>query len=238
MKPYYKGPSGVIYLGDCTQILPDLDEDVDLIVTDPPYGIKYKSPLREIPFGDIAGDESTEVGEVAISLAIKKLRSDRHAYFFGKWTFDLAKKYVSSPVELIWDKDMPVVGNVKSPWWKQHEYIQFCTRTSSGQRVKRGGLTAKLRKGSVLRHKRPNATAIRHPTEKPVSLLRELIESSSSMGETVLDPFLGGGSTALAAALEDRRFIGIELEERWCELAAKRLDEFESRMSLFAPHNL
>ena len=81
-----------------------------------------------------------------------------------------------------------------------------------------------MRRGTVLRY--PNTRgrgATRHPTEKPVALLRELIESSSRFGETVLDPFIGSGSTLVAAALEGRKAIGIEIEERYCEIAANRL---------------
>jgi site-specific DNA-methyltransferase (adenine-specific) len=81
-----------------------------------------------------------------------------------------------------------------------------------------------VRKESVIRCQRPQGAATgRHPNEKPVRLLRELIESSSVMGETVLDPFAGSGSTGVAAALEGRRAVLIEIDERYCELAASRI---------------
>jgi site-specific DNA-methyltransferase (adenine-specific) len=64
----------------------------------------------------------------------------------------------------------------------------------------------------------------RHPTEKPVDVLRQMIESSSMIGELVLDPFAGSGSALVAAMIEDRRAIGIEVEERYCEEAAKWLE--------------
>jgi site-specific DNA-methyltransferase (adenine-specific) len=66
---------------------------------------------------------------------------------------------------------------------------------------------------------------LRHPTEKPVPLLRQLIESSSVWGETVLDFCVGVGSTLVAARLEGRKAIGIEIDERFCEVAAERLSE-------------
>jgi site-specific DNA-methyltransferase (adenine-specific) len=78
----------------------------------------------------------------------------------------------------------------------------------------------------VIRVPRPNAKQVkRHPTEKPVALLRRLIESSSLIGETVLDPFLGSGSTIVAAIAEGRKGIGIELEERYVETAVERCDK-------------
>jgi site-specific DNA-methyltransferase (adenine-specific) len=63
-----------------------------------------------------------------------------------------------------------------------------------------------------------------HPMEKPVDILRQMVESSSMIGETVLDPFCGSGSVLLAAQLEGRVAIGIEIDERYCEIAAKRIE--------------
>jgi site-specific DNA-methyltransferase (adenine-specific) len=67
--------------------------------------------------------------------------------------------------------------------------------------------------------------AKRHPTEKPVMLLRQLIEASSLFGETVLDPFMGAGSTLVAAKAEGRKAIGVEVDERYCEIAASRMGQ-------------
>jgi site-specific DNA-methyltransferase (adenine-specific) len=89
-----------------------------------------------------------------------------------------------------------------------------------------GKLSARIRRGSVLRARRANADAVtNHPTEKPVSILREMIESSSCLDDVILDPFAGSGSTLVAARMEGRRGIGIELDERYCEIAARRLSQ-------------
>ena len=86
-----------------------------------------------------------------------------------------------------------------------------------------GRLSARLRKGAVIRCQRTNGQATKyHPTQKPVDVLRQLIESSSLLGELVLDPFMGVGSTLVAAIAEERRAIGIEVEEKYCERAAER----------------
>jgi DNA modification methylase len=119
------------------------------------------------------------------------------------------------------------MGDLQLPWSKQHEYIQFTVyEPSKANRGKgTGRLAARVRKGSVLSFQRTNAVQNKnHPTEKPVEILREMVESSSCIGQTVLDPFAGSGSTLVAAYLEGRSAIGIELEERYCEVAAKRLD--------------
>jgi len=73
-----------------------------------------------------------------------------------------------------------------------------------------------------------NGTVLRHPTEKPVALMRLLIESSSLPGEIVLDPFAGVGSTLVAAVVTGRRAIGIEIDERYAEIAAERLRKAEA----------
>jgi site-specific DNA-methyltransferase (adenine-specific) len=132
---------------------------------------------------------------------------------------------IGGKAELIWDKEIPGPPG-PAPWQYQHEYIMFGTHVDiPASRARNDGAgAARLRRGSVLRFKRANGIgALDHPTEKPVALLRELIESSSRIGELVLDPFCGIGSTLVAAREESRRAIGIEIEERYCEVAAKRL---------------
>ena len=225
MRPYFDGGGVTIYHGDCREVLPTLKrQSAHLIVTDPPYGVNWQSGARKKKFKKMRGDEDRTVGAAGIGLALKVLVQNRHAYFFGKWNFDQIDGSTSEPAELIWDKTSPGLGASAYRWAKQHEHIQFVVRRSSGS-TQKGNLSARLRKGSVLRFQRPLGTAVRHPSEKPVALLRELIESSSRIGETVLDPFLGSGSTAIACLREDRMCVGIEVEEQWCELAVKRVRE-------------
>ena len=123
-----------------------------------------------------------------------------------------------------------------SAWGPAHERITFAVQEiSKANRAKGYGVTAaRLRKGSVLRVQRPHSgQTLRHPTEKPVQLLRILIESSSTFGELVLDPCAGSGSTLVAAALEGRRAIGIELTEAYCESIAKRFSTDIPERTLF-----
>jgi DNA modification methylase len=133
---------------------------------------------------------------------------------------------VTGVTELVWDKGILGLGDLSLPWGPSHERILFGCYEHSPANIANGDgrLTARLRRGSVLRADRANSVAVnRHPTEKPVSILREMSESSSLFGETVLDPFAGSGSVGVAARLEGRRSILIELDERYCEVAAKRL---------------
>ena len=224
MKPYYQDEWVTIYHGDCREILPSLDK-VDLVLTDPPYGVNYKSG-RSNNFEAIGGDSNTDIALIGLALSLKVLRNNRHLYMFGR--YDLSRLPISAPVELIWDKGIIGMGDLTSAWGSSHEYIQFATNVPSKKNRANGygRLSARLRKGSVLRCDRKNSRGNSlHPTEKPVLILRQMIESSSIIGDTVLDPFIGSGSTLEASILEARHCIGIEIEEKYCEIAAKRCSQ-------------
>ncbi len=235
MKPYYEHAGITIYHGDCREVLPMVgDNSADLIITDPPYGVNFKSGWRQESFMCIEGDHSTEISDQVIPLMPCILRDFRHAYIFGRFAFD--SDYFTPSVELIWDKGSIGIGDLQAPWGKQHEYIQFLVNRKANPGRKLQSLPARLRKGSVLSFQRVSGGDTSHPTEKPVLLLRELIESSSRIGETVMDMFCGSGSTLVAAKLESRKAIGIEIEEKYCEMAAKRFSqevfEFETGVSV------
>lgn len=227
MKPYYEFNGIIIYHGDCRDILPELPKTLiaDLLLTDPPYGVSFSSGRGKL--GTVAKDRPEDQPEIidGLRLAIKQLRRSRHVYIFGK--LNLSSLPLCGSTELIWDKGKVGMGDLRLPWGPQHEVITFATyEPSKANREKRGygKLSARLRKGSVLRCLRHNGKgAKRHPTEKPIDILRQMIESSTMLGERVLDPYMGSGSTLVAAAIEGRTAIGIELEEKYCEIAVKRL---------------
>jgi site-specific DNA-methyltransferase (adenine-specific) len=225
MRPYYEERGILIYHGDCRDVLPTLDVKADLLVTDPPYGINFQSNCRVQQFSVLEGDDGSLDVSAVIKEALKALHTSKgaHVYIFGR--FDLSSLPLGPSCELIWDKTQIGIGNLSMPWAPQHEYIQFAMYLSPKHATKSGALSARLRKGSILRVQRMDGNVIRHPTEKPVLLLRYLIESSSVIGDLVLDPFAGSGSTLEAARIEGRRAIGIEIEEKYCEVAAKRLSQ-------------
>ena len=224
MKPYYQRGDVTLYHGDSAE----LSQPCDLILTDPPYGVDFVSNHRPEKWGRIEGDGTDDRPGVIVRLdkAVGNLKHNRHVYVFGG-SLDLSSLKLGSIVELVWDKGMLGMGDLSLPWGPQHEIIRFGIYLPSKANRERGdgALSARLRRGSVLRSLRPNATrAKNHPTEKPLDILRQMIESSSMFGETVYDPFAGSGSTLVAAALEGRAAVGCEIEERYCETAAKRLD--------------
>jgi DNA modification methylase len=225
VNPYYQEDGITIYHGDCRELLPSLAaESVDLIITDPPYGVQWQSSFRgQASFDLMANDHSTDCAIESTRIALLALREARHVYLFGR--YDLSGLLLTESAEIIWDKGMTGLGDLAIPWGTSHEYIQFCQHRKSRANLARGDgrLAARLRRGTVLRYQRPNSGEVRHPSEKPVELICELIESSSCRGETVLDYFAGVGSTLVAAKAEGRKAIGIEIEEKYCEIAAKRL---------------
>lgn len=235
MKPYYEENGIVIYHGNCEEILSELPKS-DLLVTDPPYGNSWvpSKSRRKNPddFPVMKNNDDATMIVPILKQAIFAIRPHCHVYIFGDWrNADLP---LGGVCELIWDKCITTLSGADTPWAKQHEYITFGVRANAAQRkMNDGARAARMRKGSILRYQRPSGAAVtKHPTEKPVMLMRELIESSSRFYATVLDPFMGTGSTLVAALLECRNGIGIEIEEKYCEIAALRLEQLRRRTPL------
>lgn len=228
-RPYFSSPSVTLYHGDALDILPELPKaSADLIVTDPPYGVRWQSHRRKAPFSMMAGDNGELDVVDVLGWAIRALRPFRHVYVFGP--ADLSRLPIGGSTALVWDKMNIGSGDLSSPWGPAHEAIQFGVFAPSKANRDRGdGVSAaRLRKGSVLRIPRLNSGNVKlHPTEKPVALLRILIESSSTFDEVVLDPFAGSGSTLEAAATEGRKAIGIEINEAYCEVIARRIQAIQ-----------
>lgn len=230
----YQTARVTLYIGDCANLVGHLPT-ADLLCTDPPYGIRYisrRSAHTHARFGKLLGDDGTlDVPDTLGALTRAHLRKRRHVYVFGYRPDQLTEPLqLGSTAELIWDKGIIGPGDLKQPWGPQHERITFGSHTPSTADRKRGDgrLTARLRAGSILHHQRPNSGQVtRHPTEKPIPLMRELIESSSRPGELVLDPFAGSGSTLVAAVLAGRHAIGCELDPRYIETAIRRLTAAE-----------
>lgn len=208
-EPYYQDDAVTIYHGDCRDILPHL-EPVDLVLTDPPYGIAYKSNHRSETTTaawigrQIAGDESVDIRDAVLA-------------GFPEWClFGSHRRPAPAGARgvLIWDKGPASgMGDLSFPWKPSFELIFIAGALWAGPRgegvLKGHHVVSRASMGRV------------HPNEKPVSLLASIIEKHPA--ETVLDPFMGSGTTLRAAKDLGRKAIGIEIEERYCEIAAKRM---------------
>lgn len=227
MTPHYEDDFATLYRGDALEVLPELDKgSADLLLTDPPYGVRWQSGRRRESYPLIPGDESTDVARAILAESLRVLRNRRHLYVFGPESI-VDGLPIGAKAELVWDRMTKGSGDLTSPWGPQHDRITFATHVSDGPRAQQtagGKLSARLRKGSIIRAQRPHGGGAGHPTRKPVSLMRDLVESSSVRGETVLDPCAGTGATGVAAVLAGRRVILIELETPWADEAARRLE--------------
>lgn len=221
----YAGEYVTVVHADALDYLPTLTtESVDLVLTDPPYGVEWQSNRRAERFDQLAGDGITDREGIAevLTQAVRLVGQHRHLYVFGPADV-LDGLKVSATADLVWDKATPGMGDLAAPWAPAHEPITFAvSKHRHGGKAGTDALPVRLRKGSVLRFPRPTGRKVRHPSEKPVSLLRELIESSTRQGDLVLDPFGGSGSTAVAAVLAGRRALIVEADPRWAALAAER----------------
>lgn len=233
MRVMYRSKRALVIHGDALKVLPRLEGKLQahLIVTDPPYGVNFRSNKRTAALKRIENDHSTDVALRVLTAAGRLMHNHRHAYVFGKILWDDPSFPYTARTELVWDKVGMASGDFSLPWGSAHEIITFAYHSKSAANRARGdgNLAARLRQGSVLRVPRKNSRAVgRHPTEKPVPLLRRLIESSSMPYEWVLDPFAGSGSTAVAAVLEGRRCVCIEIDSDYCAVAVERVKEAEA----------
>lgn len=226
MTPLYESPRVSLWCADARDVLPGLStESVDLALIDPPYGVQWCSNRRAERFDLLQGDMPADregIREV-LAHAVRLVGQNRHLYVFGPDDV-LDGLKVSAPTTLVWNKLRHGAGNLRVPWGPQHEPISF-TISKHRHAGDAGGpaLPVRMRKGSVLSFSPPVGLNVRHPSEKPVALLRELLESSSRQGETVLDPFAGVGSTGVAAVLSGRRALLVEVDSAYCAIAVRRL---------------
>lgn len=214
LAPYYSDDAVTIYHGDCREITEWLNADV--VVTDPPYGIQHdrhggNSPL--IAGETKTGRSSTRVldgSHVAVRDEALKLWGARPALVFGYWR---APRPERTMMRLIWDKGVIGMGGVGA--WRPSDEEIYLTNWPNPK--SEGGSL-----GSVVRYP-ANRGADRndHPTPKPLGLMVSLLENCPP--GVIADPFMGSGTTLRAAKDLGRKAIGIEVDERYCEIAAKRM---------------
>ena len=212
MKPYYSHGGIEIYHGDAREVLPTL-EPVDLVLTDPPYGIGADKNLRAnkqhgravAPSRDYgAGAWDTQpVSKELLDMARSKAH---HAIIWGGNYFALPP----SKAWFVWDKDNGDNGyaDCELAWTDLDCAVRKIRHRWMGMLQEHGGRDKDERV---------------HPTQKPLSVMLWCINKAPPDTETILDPFMGSGTTLRAAKDLGRRAIGIEIEERYCEIAANRL---------------
>lgn len=219
MTPYYQDDAVTIYHGDCREVLPQLPQaGVDLVMTDPPFSVpvKYEDALGSYPrsWGDLVvmepffAEAFREIGRVTKREGQVYIccNDDSYPVFFK-----VAYSIWPSSRMLVWYKP---TGRRGRGWRRSFELVLHCrspqTQYAEGFRQDVIGIM-------------PVRTLNRqHPAEKPGDLWDFLAANVAVAHPTVLDPFLGGGSVLDYAKRQGWRAIGIEIEERYCEIAARR----------------
>lgn len=212
-----------LYNGDCLEIMDKLIEEgakVDCILTDPPYGMNFKSNYRKEKYNSIANDNNLDFIKNYFSRCYTLLKEDTHIYCFCSWhNIDKFKmefeKYFKLKNIIVWEKNNTSMGDLKGSYAPKHEFILYGHK---GRRLRDG-----FRYADIIKANRTNNKL--HPTQKPVDLLEIFIKQSTDKNDVVFDGFMGSGSTGVACANTNRRFIGIELDNNYFDIASKRIEE-------------
>ncbi len=241
--PYFENEHGQLYHGDCLEIMSAMKYDA--LITDPPYcsggftetakqfstrqGVEPNSRSARNWF---ANDNMTTFGLTWLlrSVVLNAMRSEvSHVLCFTDWRM---VPHLTGPLEscglryssmVVWDKMHFGLGNGFKP---QHEIIMHFSGSTEYY---------KKNSGNVIRCPRVNGNQKKHPTEKPVGLISTLVETVAPPDGVVLDPFIGSGTLAVACERTGRKWIGIEQNERFCEIAARRVEAESKQLNLFDP---
>lgn len=220
-----------LHLGDCLDVLRTIDaESVDSVIADPPYGMDYQSARRI----DASARKAKVLNDARPFIwwlhdAHRVTREGGALVCFCEWrhqeTFRIAIEAAGYTVksQVIWDRDWHGMGDLNAAFAPQHDVVWFAVK-GRGFSFKSG------RPHSVLRFRRVAAEALVHPTEKPVALMEHLVAKVTPAAGTVLDPFAGSGSTGVACVNTGRRFIGIEREPKYFEIARERIAQAQPRL--------
>ena len=241
---YYESKYGVLYKGDCLEIIPSIQKEVDLVLTDPPYGNTQCKWDAIIPLDKMWSTiRSNDITSLIVLFASQPFSSvlvcSNLAEFYYEWVWEKSK--ITGVLNA---KRMPV---------RQHEQILVFANKKSHKIYNPQGLE---KKGTITRQGRCSENYGRrrecpyvqeftnyprdilrvssegktlHPTQKPVALMEYLIKTYTNIGDTVLDFTIGSGTTAVAAINTGRKFIGIEMNEEYCEIAKQRIIEAEKK---------
>lgn len=212
--------NAVLYLGDCREVLPTLPK-VDAVITDPPYGIGYPYEGYEDSIENlddlIAGFMPWSLANaerVVVTPGVSNVQRYPQADWIAAWTWETTATFGKlgysqwQPI-LFYGKDLAGFGNVNG--------------VIKSDRIHFAGGAAKI----------DHAAGEVHTCPKPLQFVVRLLGRFTLEGESVLDPFMGSGTTGVACANTGRRFIGIELEPRYFDIACRRIEAAQKQADLF-----
>jgi site-specific DNA-methyltransferase (adenine-specific) len=229
-----------LYLGDCREVLPQLPEQADLLVTDPPYRLTSGGCRAGAIWGrskHFSPGAYNNDGEIVPVIP------------YESWiykAFDACKADVDGYVMANDRSIHEALNAVQASAWQMHNLLVWQKENGTPNRwyFKDCEFTLYLWKGKAKTIRKPSSRQLftcsrdrlenEHPTIKPVALMSHYIANSSDAGALVLDPFLGSGSTGVAAVQLSRRFVGCEILPGYFDLACRRIEQAQSHGSLFA----
>ena len=225
MKPYYADDSVTLFHGDCLEVLAGMPErSVDCVITDPPYSEATHSGARTRTVGAESRDLVTfkEWRDEDLTMTLNEFGRIARRWVVATMDWRHVARLAEAPPPglrfvrfAVWVKPNStpqLTGDRPAPGW---EAVACMHSSDSRLRWNGGG------KRGVWTVNTINATD--HPTAKPLPLVSDFVGLFSDPGETVLDPFAGSGTTLVAAKQAGRKAIGVELDEGYCEVIAKRL---------------
>jgi adenine-specific DNA-methyltransferase len=210
-------------------------EGIACVLTDPPYGVNYRSRRAVTPEGleyveDIANDAELESAVAlfheVMDCILPNCNDEAELYVFTRW--DIVDRWIQAirdlgpshafvyKMMLVWDKGVPGMGDIEANWGCGHELILY---------AKRGRLDLPYRRSSIIAVEKVHPKEAIHPTQKPVPLLEKYIEMSTKPGDLVVDPFAGSASTLVAAERLGRRSWGCEMHKPFFERSTERLTQ-------------
>lgn len=238
LEPSFQAEGVTLYLGDCLDVLPTLPV-VDLVVTDPPYSVSVAGVGRwetrygrttDLDFfeGDRDWKATTEMVRQAIDLCAEKLAAHGSLYAwighrqFGAVVTQLEEKGWTTRF-LVWSKECPVPPAPGSGWPSAAELCVYAYRSGRTWTAKslRDVPRSNVITADAYRFGQPGK--VDHPTQKPLAVIHPAVRLSSSPGQTVLDCFMGSGTTAIECIRSGRRFIGIERDPKHFATAVERI---------------
>lgn len=214
IKPYYEEENITIYNDDCLEVMKDIpDKSIDLVLTDPPYGIGENND-HNLSRGKLAkckdyGFYDWDKTKISQDYFIEIKRISKNQIIFGGNYYGSILGDTNCYV--VWDKDN---GN--------NDFADCeLAWTSFSSAVRK----FKYRWNGMLQGNMKNKETRQHPTQKPLPLMNWILNEYSNTGDLIIDPFLGSGTTARACKDLGRKCIGIEISQKYCDIAVKRLGQ-------------
>jgi len=233
-----------LYLGDCLEILPTLPK-VDSVITDPPYTQRTSENMRSrrdmadggafigdknnrrIDFDGVDGLEA-EIAEKCLAVTTRWVLIFCALEQIGTYQIAAGKAYVRGTA---WHRTNPAPQFTGDRPGQAHEGAVLLHNPGK-KRWNRGGSVLAWH-GPTINSIRDRDRGIDHPTPKPVWIMRDAVDALTDASETILDPFMGSGTTGVACMNLGRKFIGIEVEEKYFDIACRRIDDTQRQSRIF-----